>query len=308
MNLLRFPHSRKALSWLTVTVSFTILLSGCGILSATSSTVKDTTIKVVAAENFYGELAAAVGGDRVEVTSILDNPDADPHAYEPTTDNSKAVNDAQVIIYNGIGYDVWMDKLMKASSRVKSQSVIIVGSDLLGKQDGDNPHVWYDPAAMPKLADALADKLGKIDPKQADAFKTRAQAYKASLSPINELITSMKQTTITKIAVSEPVFDYMAISLNLEPIDPKFAKSIEEGTDPSPVEIANLQNAISGKTIKLFIENIQTDSPTVKNMAELAKANHIPIVQVTETKPSGKSYVQWMTDQLNQLKAIFTAQ
>jgi zinc/manganese transport system substrate-binding protein len=304
MKFKSIPYSRLSLTCLTAAISIAILLTGCGTSKSDDSSKNNAApgakIKIAAAENFLGEVAAAVGGDRVEVTSIINNPDADPHDFEPTADNSKAVSDAQVVVYVGIGYDEWMNKLLKAGSG--SKTVIALGSDLLGKKEGDNPHVWYIPESMPKLADALADKLGKIDPSQADNFKKRAQDYKTTLAPFNDLVQKLKQSSPADIAVSEPVFDYMAEALNLRIVDPKFAKAIEAESDPAPGDIADLQNAIKGKKIKLFVQNTQADSPTVKNMADLANSNQIPIVHVTETEPQGKNYVQWMTDQLNEVK------
>lgn len=313
--------TRKTVTFLSTAISLSLLLSACGNspktneaakpsstpTSNTAATTANTTtpavkIKVVAAENFLGEVVSAVGGDRVEVTSIINNPDADPHDFEPTAETSKAVNDAQVVVYVGIGYDEWVDKLLKASSTSSSKTVIQVGSELLGKKDGDNPHVWYDPTSMPKLADALANKLAKVDPSQADAFKKRAQDYKTSLAPLSDLVQKLKQSSPTPIAISEPVFDYMAEALNFNAVNPKFAKAIEEEVDPGPGDIAALQNDINAKKIKFFVQNTQVDSPTVKNMVDLAAKNGIPIVHVTETEPQGKNYVQWMTDQLNEVK------
>jgi zinc/manganese transport system substrate-binding protein len=279
------------------------MLSGCG---STATKANDSAgpatgkIKIVAAENFLGEVASAVGGDRVEVTSVITSPDADPHDFEPTAETSKTVSDAQVVIYVGIGYDEWMDKLLKAGSA--SKKVIKVGEDLLGKKAGDNPHIWYIPESMPKLADALADQLGQIDASQADAFKKRAQDYKAGLAPLTDLVNKLKQPSPVDIAVSEPVFDYMAAALNLRVINPKFAKAVEEESDPAPGDVASLQDALKGKSVKLLVQNTQAESPTVKTIVDLATSSQIPIVHVTETEPQGKNYVQWMTDQLTELK------
>jgi zinc/manganese transport system substrate-binding protein len=279
------------------------MLSGCG---STATKANDSAgpatgkIKIVAAENFLGEVASAVGGDRVEVTSVITSPDADPHDFEPTAETSKAVSDAQVVVYVGIGYDEWMDKLLKAGSA--SKKVIKVGEDLLGKKAGDNPHIWYIPESMPKLADALADQLGQIDASQADAFKKRAQDYKAGLAPLTDLVNKLKQPSPVDIAVSEPVFDYMAAALNLRVINPKFAKAVEEESDPAPGDVASLQDALKGKSVKLLVQNTQAESPTVKTIVDLATSSQIPIVHVTETEPQGKNYVQWMTDQLTELK------
>jgi zinc/manganese transport system substrate-binding protein len=302
IHLLRF----RSLALIGVVL---LALTGCGSASTPISNAKHNTIapdqliQLVAAESFYGELAKAVGGERVKVTSVLEGPDVDPHNYEPSAETAKKVNDAHIILYNGIGYDEWMKKLIKANSKGANQVIIAVGSDLLGKQDGDNPHVWYDPSTMPKLADMLAAKLAELDPNQANAYKTRAEHYKTSLAPIADLVKSVKQSTSTDIAVSEPVFDYMAEALQFKTIVPKFALAVEEETDPSPGDVAKLQTAIKTKAIRFFVQNTQVQSPIVRNMSDLAKQNQIPIVQVSETEPHGQNYVQWMTGILNQIQA-----
>ena len=289
------------------------VLSGCGTTkqptpSSPSASNATSRIKVVAAENFYGEVAKAVGGDHVELTSILTNPAQDPHDYEPTADASKAVADAQVIVYTGIGYDDWMDKLFNADSSAKTKEVVVVGSDLLGKAAGDNPHVWYDPSTMPKLANKLADDLGKLDPDHSQDYKKRANDYIASLLHLTAKVAKIKQSTPVTIDVSEPVFDYMGDALNLKVNDPKFAKAVEDGNDPTASDFANVQNDIKTKKIKLFVYNTQTDSPTVENIVKLAESYGIPIVKVTETEPTGKNYTQWMSEQLDQVGKVFGVQ
>ncbi|MDQ6600923.1 metal ABC transporter solute-binding protein, Zn/Mn family [Bacillus salipaludis] len=285
-----------------------LLLSGCADTSKTTTSApanSDNKIKIVAAENFYGEVAKAVGGNRVEVTSILDNPNVDPHDYEPTAETSKLVNDAQVIVYNGAGYDAWMDKVIKSSSSASSKSAIQVAEDIMGVKEGENEHVWYDPTTMPKLAIKLADDLSKLDPIQKEAFNKRAQSYIKSLEPLKEKVQELKQQSTTNIDVSEPVFDYMAKALNLKVNNSKFARAIDEGTDPAPSDIAALQNDLNGKKVKLLVHNTQNSTPVVDNIVKLANSNSIPIVKVTETEPKGKNYLQWMVDQLDDVaKAI----
>lgn len=274
------------------------LLSACG----SSDKASSSKIKVVAAENFYGEIAEAVGGDNVEVTSLLTNPDADPHDYEPTPDASKAIDAAQVVIFNGIGYDEWTQKLIDASGDAAGKTVIRVASDVMGRQEGDNEHVWYNPETMPKYADYLAGELGKLDPAHKDDYIERAEAYKATLASFESEVAALKQASPLPIAVSEPVFDYMAEALNLRIADEKFELAAEEETDPAPADVAKLQDDIKRKNIKLFVNNIQASSEIVQNLVDLAKQNGVPIIEVTETLPSGKNYAQWMTDQLNQIQ------
>lgn len=264
-------------------------------------------IKIVAAENFYGEIAQAVGGDQVEVTSILTNPTVDPHDYEPTVEDSKLVSDSQLVVYNGIGYDGWMDNLLKSETSSGDKKKISVGSGLMGKKQGDNPHIWYNPTTMPMVANAIADSLSKLDPAQADTFKKNAKTYITSLNPLQKQVAKLKVTAQTPIDVSEPVFDYMAQALNLTISNTKFSKAVEEGTDPSPKDVGQIQSDIKGKKIKMFIDNTQADSPNVKNFAKLAESSGVPVIKVTETEPTGRNYLQWMTDQLNEVeKALKT--
>jgi zinc/manganese transport system substrate-binding protein len=283
------------------------LLAGCAggarqsAFTPPATGIAQPKIKVVAAENFYGEVAQAVGGDRVAVVSILNDPNVDPHEYEPTADASRAVAEAQVIVYTGIGYDDWMDRLIRANTSGRAKLTVAVGSGLLGRTAGDNPHVWYDPAAMPGLAVKLADLLGQLDPANALEYRDRARSYIAALTPMNDEIARLKQPAPVAIDASEPVFDYMADALNLKMNDPGFAKAIEEGNDPNASDVIRLQNDIRNRRIRLFVYNIQTNSPTVANMVQLAEANGIPVVKVTETEPAGENYLQWMTAQLDQV-------
>jgi zinc/manganese transport system substrate-binding protein len=281
-----------------------LLVAGCGGAKQTakSPAAQGHKIKVVAAENFYGEVAKAVGGDQVEVTSILANPQQDPHDYEPTAAASRQVADSQVMIYTGLGYDDWAAKLLKADSNSSGKEVVAVGGDLLGKKAGDNPHVWYDPAVMPKLAKKLADDFAKIDPEHARQFQQRANDYIATLAPLTDKVAKLRQAAATNIDVSEPVFDYMAAALNFTINDPAFAKAVEDGNDPAVAEYAKVQGDITGKKIKFFVCNMQTESPTVERMVKLAEANGIPVIKVTETEPAGKNYLQWMTGQLEQIE------
>lgn len=281
------------------------LVTGCGTAKpAENAVAQKPKIKVVAAENFYGEVAQAVGGDRVEVTSILTNPEQDPHDYEPTADAAKVVADGKVIVYTGIGYDDWMEKLLKADSGGGSKVVVAVGSDLLGKKDGDNPHVWYDPSTMPRLAQKLADDLSRIDPDNAQKFQKQANDYVSTLEPLTAKVAKLKQSTAVNIDVSEPVFGYMAAALNLKINDPTFAKAIEEENDPTATDFGQVQSDIKDKKIKFFVYNIQTKSPTVDKIIKMAEDNGIPVVKVTETEPAGKNYIQWMTEQLDQVERI----
>ena len=269
--------------------------------SQTSSANSDKGIKVVSSVDFYGEAAQKVLGNYGSVQSVITNPNIDPHDYEPSAKIAKEVANANLVVYNGIGYDSWMTKLAK-NANVKS---VRVGEDVLGKKDGDNPHLWYQSQTMPKLVNYLATKFSKIDPKHKSEFKANAEKYIAQLQPIQTKITALKKNSDNKaVDVSEPVFDYALEELGYTENNTHFAKSVEDGTDPSPKDIKTMQDDIKSKKISFFVQNTQATDKTVTELVTLANKYSVPVLKVTETMPKGKTYEQWMISQYNQLEKI----
>lgn len=258
-------------------------------------------IQVVASVDFYGEAAKAVLGNHGKVTSIIDNPNLDPHDYEPTAKVAKNVAKSDLVLYNGIGYDSWMKKLAK-NGKVKQ---VRVGEDILNKKDGDNPHLWYSTKTMPAVANYLAEEFGKIEPSHKKEFEANAKKYIASLKPIQTTVDELKANSDNKLAdVSEPVFDYSLQELGYRKNNNHFSKSVEDGTDPSPKDIKAMQDDIKSKKISFFVQNTQATDKTVDSLVSLAKENDVPVLKVTETMPKGQNYKQWMLSQYNQLKKI----
>lgn len=288
----------KAALLALVVVALGIGLAGCSSNSASSN----GKIKITATTDFYGEVAKAVAGNKGDVTSIITNPNVDPHDYQASTKVAKETVGSKIVIANGIGYDGWMNNLVKDSSKV---DYIKVGEDLMNKRNGDNPHLWYNPATMPKLANTIADKLGKLQPKNKAYFKKNAKKYIASLKPINAKIAELKQVASTKknkdVYVSEPVFDYALEATGFKVGDPAFENDTEKGVDPSPQTIRTMQNGIKHHKVAFFVFNKQVDSKTVNNLVALAKKNKVPVLPVTETLPADKDYVSWMDSQYAEL-------
>lgn len=288
----------KAVLLAFLVVALGIGLAGC----SNSSSSSNGKIKITATTDFYGEVAKAVAGNKGDVTSIINNPNVDPHDYQATTKVAKETVGSKIVIANGIGYDGWMNNLVKDSSKV---DYIKVGEDLMNKKNGDNPHLWYNPATMPKLANTIATKLGKLQPKNKAYFKKNAKKYIASLNPINDKIAQLKQIASTKknkeVYVSEPVFDYALQATGFKVGDTKFENDTEKGVDPSPQTIKTMQNGIKNHKIAFFVFNKQVDSKTVNNLVALAKKNKIPVLPVTETLPANKTYVSWMDSQYTKL-------
>ena len=271
--------------------------------AAKQSSSNGSKIQVVASLDFYGEVAKAVGGNKVSVQSIINNPAVDPHDYEPTTKVGKSVAPADLVVASGIGYDGWMDKVVKSAD--KSKNYLRVADDLMNKKEGDNEHIWYDPRTMPKLANTLADKFAKKDPADKATFKANAKKYIASLDDLNTLINKLKSKVNGQLVdVSEPVFGYALDYLGYKVNDDHFSKSTEDGTDYSAKDIHGIETDIKEKKIAFFVNNIQASSKTVNQLVKLAEQNNVPVLKVTETLPKGKNYRTWMTSQYQQLEKI----
>lgn len=264
-------------------------------------------IRVITGLNFYGEAARRVAGRYGQVTSLIDNSAVDPHDYQPGTAVAKEVGNANVVIENGLGYDHWLAQLVKASDHRHGQKVINVGQ-LMGKHEGQNEHLWYQPETIKKLTQDLANQYGQLDPAHKDYYQRNAQQYLKSLSPLEQEINRVRDNVRkgqNKVAVSEPVFDYALESLGYHVINPHFEKAIEDGNDPSPRDIKQLQSAIKHHQIAFFVENSQTSDHVVNSLVKLAHRHHVPVLKVTETKPNNaKDYQQWMLSQYRALAKI----
>lgn len=284
-------------------VILVIVGAGCSSNSAKKDSGK---IKITATTDFYGEVAKAVVGKKGEVTSVINKPNVDPHDYDPTPKIAKEVAGSQIVISNGIGYDSWMNNLVKNND--SKATYLKVGEDVMNKKTGDNPHLWYDPNTMPKLANRIAKELGEKQPKNKKYFQKNAQKYISSLQSVDNKIANLKKvaakTENKNVYVSEPVFDYAINSMGFKVGDQKFENSVEKGTDPSPQTISDMQKNIKEHKIAFFVYNSQVSDKTVNNFVSLAKENDVPVLKVTETLPAGKNYKQWMSGQYNSLLKI----
>jgi zinc/manganese transport system substrate-binding protein len=278
-----------------------LLVVACSNGPASSSEGK---INAVAGENFYGDLVSRVGGDLVSVTSILSDPNVDPHSYESSTLNAQQVADATLVVENGLGYDAFLDHLVGASPRSDRQVVDV--QSLLGLADGVNPHVWYDPATMPKVARAVADALEKLAPASKSTLEANLKSYLDSLAPLSNKISELKSRYPNlPVAFTEPVPGYLVAALEWRSLTPEgFAKAIEDGTDPAPTDVATLQDLLTEHKVKILLYNSQATSPTTEAIKSLAQSSGVPVVGVSETIPKiGESFVDWQVAQLNAIES-----
>jgi zinc/manganese transport system substrate-binding protein len=255
-------------------------------------------IKVVAAENFYGDVAQQIGGDRIEVTSILSNPDQDPHLFETSPGVVRRIAAAQFVIYNGADYDPWMERLLRVTAR--SNRIVIVVADLMHKKAGDNPHLWYDPQTMPVVARSLASAFAKEDPVHKDDYAAHLKTFITFLEPLNRKIAEIRNKFAgATITATEPVFGYMAASLRLRMIDQHFQLAIMNDIEPSPGDLAELQDELRRHKVRVLVYNKQASNQITQRLVSLARASSIPVVGVTETCPPGLSYQNWILGELN---------
>ncbi len=259
-------------------------------------------VKVVAAENFYGDVASQISGANVAVTSILSNPDDDPHLFEASPATAKALTDAKVVIVNGVDYDPWMEKLLGAHKAPGRKEIVV--AQLVGRKTGDNPHLWYEPSYVKAAAKALVADLDAIDPaNKADYDKGEAQ-FLDSLKPLDAKIADMrKKYSGQPVIASEPVFGYQAGLIGLKVHDEKFALAVMNNAEPTASEVAAFENDLKGHKVKAMLYNAQASEPAVARLVQMAKDNSIPVVGVSETEPAGKTYQAWMLGQLDALDA-----
>jgi zinc/manganese transport system substrate-binding protein len=281
-----------------------VTLAGCGAHPAASAISTKGKIAVVAAENEYGNVASQIGGRYVTVDSVESNPNTDPHTYEVSPGVAQAVSTAQVVIQNGIGYDDFMTKIEAASPN--AQRDVIDVQHLLDLPDSTpNPHLWYNPRTMPKVANKLAADFSSIEPAHAAYFEAKAAAFIASLDPWLQAIARFKAMhPETPVATTEPVADYMLAAAGTKNLTPfSLQADVMNGVDPSPQDVTIEENLFARHKVKVFVYNQQvTDSLTQSFIADAHSAG-IPVIGVYETMPvPGYDYQSWMLAEVTALQ------
>jgi zinc/manganese transport system substrate-binding protein len=282
---------------------FAIALTGC----STGATSGDSGGRpnVVAAENFWGSIASQLGGGRVTVTSIIDNPNADPHDYEPTAADARLMATANFVIENGVGYDPWAQRLLEANP-VSGRDVLNVGT-LVGEPTGGNPHRWYSPSDVQQVIDAITAEYKKLDPSGASYFERQRASFETEgLARYHGLITEIRDKYAgTPVGASESIFALMAPALGLKLLTPSsFLTAISQGTEPTAADKSTIDHQISSHEIKVYVYNSQNATPDVQRQVDEAKAAGIPVTTITETLvPAGATFQAWQVAQLQALAA-----
>ena len=305
----------KTLALATATV---LLLAGCAATDSTTDATDESFsgLTIVSSTNVWGDVASSVGGDLVQVVSIIDSFSQDPHSYEASARDQLAVNDADVVVANGGGYDSFIDTLAEAAG---NSTVIYAYLPEEGNEEdhateeGDhdhdhdhgNEHVWYDFHVVEDFATRLAEQLKTLDPDHSAQYTANLEDFLVGIESLEESAAAIASSVSdAKVISSEPVADYLLAELGLTNITPEsFSQAIEEELDVSPADLLEIQNLISTNSVDLFVVNIQTGSVQIDALVELAEANGVAVIQVSELLPEGLGYLAWMEQNISAIEA-----
>jgi zinc/manganese transport system substrate-binding protein len=287
-----------------VAAGLALLVSGCSTSFAFGLGDPGGRIFAVGAENQYADVIQQVGGEYVQVSAVLSNPNTDPHTFEASAAVGRLLNQAQLVVQNGVGYDTFMNTIEDAVP--SSSRKVIVAQDLLGLPDSTpNPHLWYRPGTMAAVASAIAADLAAIQPKHAAYFRANAAAFVGSLKPGANAIAQFKATYPgTPVATTEPVADYLLQALGADNLTPwAFQADIMNGTDPSAQDVAAERSLLTLHRVKVLVYNQQVTDSLTESFIALARTNGIPVVGVYETMPEpGYNYQSWMLAEVQALR------
>lgn len=315
-----FPARRTSVRLLGITLTAgCLLLAGCGssdtnagstTAGATGTSGATTPIPVVTSTNVYGSVVSLIGGDQVEVTSIIADPSADPHSFEADPQTQVAIAKSELVIANGGGYDDFVTTMVKAANASPKLIDVVELSGLektrpAGDGKAFNEHVFYSTAAMRSLAAELVTDLSTLDPADAATFQANAAKFGAGLDAIDERTATIKAAHPgLKAVVTEPVADYLLEAAGFQDVTPNgFAEAIEEENDPSVQDLAEIDRLVSSKQVQLLAYNEQTSGPVVEQVKSAAEKAGVPVLPVTETFPEGVSdYFTWINGTLDTLE------
>ncbi|HXH34119.1 MAG TPA: zinc ABC transporter substrate-binding protein [Plantibacter sp.] len=315
-------RARTMLPALAVLPAVALVLAGCS-GSGSTAAADDGTIRIVASTNVYGDIAAAIGGDDVEVTSLITSAAQDPHSYEASAQDQLAIKKADVVIENGGGYDPFIDTLLDAAKNTSVEVVNVVDLSGLAPEDdhsaddhtedahsdddghdhieGFNEHVWYSLPTMAKLADQLAEELGELDSANAASYTANAKTFTGKLATIETAQAAVKTAHDGEgVAITEPVPLYLLEGAGLVNRTPEaFSEAIEEGTDVSPTVLKETLDLFDAGTVALLAYNEQTSGAETEQVKTAAENAGVPVLSFTETLPDGQDYLSWMTENVD---------
>jgi zinc/manganese transport system substrate-binding protein len=300
---------------LAAAMAVVVAVSGCSSAKPSSSgaslaraNAPKNTLNIVAGENFWGSVASQLAGKAGHVTSVVTDPNADPHSYESSSDDARAFATADYVVLNGAGYDNWADRLIAGNPNGKRK--VLVVADLLGKKEGDNPHFWYHPDYVAKVVDQVEADLKNLDAADARYFDAQRSVFETAMAPVGSRLAAITgKFAGTPVASTESIFEYLAQYLGLRLVSPPdFMKAVAEGNDPPAPSVAEFQDQITKKAAKVLVYNLQTSTTVTTNIKKLAAQAEIPTIGVTETiQPPDATFQQWFGAELLDLQNALNA-
>jgi zinc/manganese transport system substrate-binding protein len=294
-------------------VAAVLVLAGCATTtaaapavqtSAEAATCKGPAVPVVVSVDQWGDITSALGGECAQVTTILASSSVDPHTYEPTTGDLAEFSGARLVVINGAGYDTWASK---AVATLSPTPAVVDGGAVVGVASGANPHLWYNPSYVYRIAAAITAALTAAQPGAAPYFEQQAAAWRTSMKAYDEQIAAIRAAAAGRTyGATEGVFDYMAAAVGLRNLTPRgWQNAAANDSDPAPGDVLGFDNALNSKEMSVLIYNTQTEGPLPAQVAATAVSAGVPVVEVTETVAAGStSFLQW---QLSQLKSLAAA-
>lgn len=265
-------------------------VAACG--SGQSTSEKNGTIEVVASVNQWGTVAKTLGGDNVNVTSIINSTNVDAHDYEPTTSDIAKLQKAQVIIVNGAGYDAWAVKAAQTAN-----ATIVNAAEVGGVNDGENPHVWFSADVRKAVAQAITEAYEQADAAKKNDFDKMNDRWTAEENNVESKIAEVKQKTDgLAYAATESVASYLAEDMGLTDATPSgYARATANESEPTPTDIKQFTDALKAGEIKLLVVNTQEESELTGKITDAAKSVEVPMVELTEQMPEQyDSLTAWM--------------
>lgn len=293
---------------LVVVIAALALVSTTHTGSTASHSTNGSKIQVVAAENFWGSLVGQICGIHCNVTSIVTDPNADPHEYEASAADARSIANAKFVVVNGVGYDDWALKLLSASNN--SNRTVLNVAQLLNVPNGSNPHLWYSPTYVNATVKQMYLDLVKIDPNNASYYTAQYQNLTNSLAQVDGRMTEIRsQFAGTKVASTESIFVYLANATGLDLVSPPaFMEAVAEGNDPPVQSVTEFQDQLESGNVSVLVYNEQTVTPLTQQMKQIAIENNVTVIGVTETiQPPDVSFQTWMTSELINLQNALNA-
>ena len=298
------PRILKALGASIAALALAVGLTGCASEQPEAKPTVTGAIKVIAATPVWVSIAEAIGGDLVETTALISDPNQDPHSYEASARDQLAVESANLAIINGGHYDDFFAQMVETATADGTGPAIIHVANDLGAGEV-NEHYWYELGAVAEVAPIIAYELGQAKPSEQATFDANLKTFLADLGLLEDDIAAGVEANFERpVFSSEPVADYLLTLFGLQNVTPPaFAEAIEEETDVPVAVLADSLNLIKQGKVDLLVINAQTASPQVDQIVEAAKAAKVPVVEVTEfqTEP-GQSFIAWMSDNVLKIK------